>query len=523
MVIATGTGTRLLIRPALAAQEEQERQGERAPFRASPYLPLGHWAYDYLNVLIARGRLTALPPLVQPYRRIEIAEAIQKAEAEGRFSVEESAWVTAIKRDLSDEVVTDLARGSAPQEFRLRPQVGAGFKALSHTHRDPLRPQGDARIFPTFEIALSGDAPVIAGAFRARWDNHYLNDPQFPDGRAIEFRECDPIVDRCAYRVEEAYVELQFRYARLFVGRTYRNWGLPGSEGLLLSDYAYSYDHVAYRLGGERLAVTGVFAPFNDLPGDTARFFSSHRLDWRPRENLVVSAGESVVFGGLNRKLELALVNPVGIWEISGRVGSSDRNALGLVEFWWRARPNLVTYGAFLIDNTSVGTGASSALPQYAFAWGLQVPALAPAVALRADLSVVNALAYRSRVGRFENYTIEGLGLARDKADAVIASVAADWFPLAHLILKPRLDVMWRGADDIRQPFPADAFTGRELLFVGDVETTIRPSVGGRWHAGQGELAWDVGLNVIKDEGNAPRGWRAKGVGRVELRLRKEF
>ncbi|MFQ5845490.1 MAG: hypothetical protein ACE5JG_10945, partial [Planctomycetota bacterium] len=375
--------------------------------------------------------------------------------------------------------------------------------------------------FPTFELALAGEAPVIAGAFRARWDNHYLNDPQFPGGRAIEFRECDPIIDECAYRIEEAYLEVQFPYVRLFFGRTYRNWGLPGLEGFLVSDYAYSYDHVAYRFGGDRLSLTGVFTLPNDFQGDTARYFSSHRLDWQARDNLVFSLGESVVYGGEGRRLDFGLTNPVGIWEISGGRGSGERNAIGLVELWWRPRSSLVTYGAFLVDNTSVGTGATSSLPQWGAALGVQLPAVSPTLALRADLSVVSSLAYRSRVGRVENYTIDGLGLARDKSDAVIASFRADWFARPGLVLRPGVQIMWRGEDDIRSPWPADAFTGHDLLLVGEVETTLRPSLAGRWHTAYGELAWNLGLNLVRDEDNVARDWRTKGVARVEFSLRQ--
>lgn len=328
-------------------------------------------------------------------------------------------------------------------------------------------------------------------------------------------------MDVCAYRIEDAYVELQLPHVALFLGRMRRNWGLPGSEGLLLSDYAYSFDHVAYRFAVGRLAVTGVFAMPNDFRGDTARYFSSHRLEWRARHNLVLAAGESVVYGGAGRRLDLALVNPIGIWEISGSRGSGERNALGLAEAWWRPLANLVGYAAFLVDNTSIRTASRSELPQWAAAAGVQMPAVAERLALRLDLSAVNSLAYRSRVGPVENYAIDGLGLARDKTDAVIASLQADWLAGPGLVLKPGLDVMWRGEDDLRAPWPEDAFTGHDLLLAGVVETTVRPRLGGRWHGGGADLRWDLGLNVVRNAGNAPAGWRARGVGRVQLSFQR--
>ncbi|MEE9207851.1 MAG: hypothetical protein V3U67_05640, partial [Gemmatimonadota bacterium] len=51
-----------LFGPAEArAQESHEHRSERdaaAPFFASAYLPLGHWAYDVLSGWVASGRIT---------------------------------------------------------------------------------------------------------------------------------------------------------------------------------------------------------------------------------------------------------------------------------------------------------------------------------------------------------------------------------------------------------------------------------------------------------------------------------
>ena len=50
-------------------------------------------------------------------------------------------------------------------------------------------------------------------------------------------------------RVQEGYLEVQTRYASVFFGRMYRNWGLGSIDGLLVSDYAYSYDHIGTSVG----------------------------------------------------------------------------------------------------------------------------------------------------------------------------------------------------------------------------------------------------------------------------------
>ena len=500
--------------------------------QGSVYLTLDHWAYGYIDVLIARGTLKNLSPLIQPYRRIDVARALREAEAERELTLAEEEWLELLEREFQQELIL-LAEGS--NDFRFSAELIGGMKALTHTHRDPLRPEGDESLFVTGEIAFYGEAPALAAALWGRWDNHYLNDPQFPNQRAIEFRACDPVFDVCAYRIEEAYAELQLPYARLFFGRMYRNWGLPGNDGLQLSSYSYSYDHIGYRFGSERISMTGLFTPFNDFPGDTARYFSAHRFDWMIRDNLMVTLGESVVYGGENRRIDFSLTNPFGIWEISGSSGNNERNSLGFFELWWRPFSALVTYGALLIDNTSVGdedVGKTSGLNQYAVAGGVQLPGLTPSVGLRLDFNVVSALAYRSRVAFYEYYTFDNLGLSRDVTDAIILDLEADWFARRGLVLKPGLEIMWRGEDDLRDPFPEDAFTGRDPLLVGLVETTVRPVIGGRWTYPRSDmpwkgltldLRWDLGLNFVKNKDNQPADWDAEAVGSIVLDIRQAF
>ncbi len=193
---------------------------------------------------------------------------------------------------------------------------------------------------------------------------------------------------------------------------------------------------------------------------------------------------------------------------------------------WWRIYDDVVTYGAFLVDNTSVGDeeqGKESGFNQYAAAFSLQLPSLGSKLSLRGDFSVVSSLAYRSRIGFLEYYALDNIGLAQDRTDAILVSVQADWLPRPRLVLKPRLDLLWKGEDDITDPWPPDGLTGHDRLLVGTIERTLRPSVGGRWFSDWAELRWDLGLNFVKNEDNVERDWCVKGVGRVELELRRRF
>jgi hypothetical protein len=513
----------LILADPTAGSAQQSSQDEPVEtgraFQSSPYLTLDSWIYDYVDLLVARGRLTGLMPLVRPYRRLDVARAILEAEGAGRLSAVELEWAGDIKLELEHEVGS---LSGAADVLTIKGRVALGLEGVSQEHRDLLRPEGDAHLFPTFDFELRGDAPALAGAFRLHWTNQYLNDPQFPNRSALQFRACDPFVDQCAYRVEEAYVEVQIPYVRVFFGRLYRNWGLPRLDGLLVSNYAYSYDHLGYRFGSDRIALTGMYAPFNDFSGDTARHFASHRLDWQLRHNLVLSLGESVVYGGPNRRIAFNLINPVGIWEIMGNPNGGDRNALGTLEAWWRPWDNLVTYGAFLIDNTSVGDeeqGKKTGFNQYAAELGVQIPMLGPNLGLRADFTVVSSLAYRSRVDFFEYYAVGqagfGIGLAQDKTDMILVHLLADWFVRPRLLIKPGLQLIWKGEDNITDPWPDDAFVGHPALLVGVVEKQIRPYLGGRWHSRYADVRWDLGLALFNDKDHLPSDWTVDFVGSV--------
>lgn len=510
----------ILVGSGAELSAQMTRSGEMA-LNGSPYLSLGHWAYDYVNVLVSRGRLPGLQPLVQPYRRIDITRAVLRAERREDLTQAEQEWIAELRDELGFEV--RLLEGERDQGLRFAGEFAAGGKAISQKHRDHLRPEGDAAAYLLLDLFLVGDAPLVAGAFRMRWDNHLLNDPQFPNGDVVEFRQCDPI-EQCAYRVDEGYVELQVPYVRLFFGRMVRNWGLAGVSGLMVSDYSYSYDQLGYRFGSSKISLTGFLALPNDFLGDTVRYFTVHRLDWQIHDDLTLALSESSLWGGPGARFDLALINPVGIWEVSGSAAQRDRNTNGSIELWWRPRNSLALYGGLLVDNTRFGDpGFKTGLTQWGSVIGVQLPALASTLSARADLSVINSLAYRSRVDPYESYTLNGISYGHDKTGAIVLSLKGDWFVRGGLVLKPRLDLMWKGDADVTDPWPADAFTTYPGILPGLAETTVRPAILGRARWWWADIEWDLGLNMVKNKGNQSAGWDLEGVGRLQVVFRKSL
>jgi hypothetical protein len=67
-----------------------------------------------------------------------VAAAVLEAEANAQLTPQERHWIDAIKRELYREV--ELLERGQPQGIDFGAEAGVGLKAMSHTHRDLLRP-----------------------------------------------------------------------------------------------------------------------------------------------------------------------------------------------------------------------------------------------------------------------------------------------------------------------------------------------------------------------------------------------
>lgn len=518
-----------------ATSLDAQAPGERAPrsagasgFEASPYLPMGHWAYDVLDRWIADGRVDGLSPLTRPWRRMDVARVV-RGLSRSRLDAWEEGWLDRLR----DEFRLELERLSGVSELdgHLRARLAAGGTFRSQSHRDPLRaelsgPFSDATLQEWGSLDVTGAAGPVAGAVRLRRDGQYTEDPQFPDGRVVREQalSLESIgIDELKVRPEDAYLELQTEFARLGFGRMERNWGVPHVHGFVRSDYAYSYEELSWRVGGDRIFLTGTLTQLGDMAGDTTRHLSTHRLEVRPADGLVLAVTEAVIHGGPSRPLDLGFVNPVSIWHLEG----GSRNAAGQVDAWWRPAQGLVLYGSLLADATNAPAGEDPSCCQMGGTVGLELPGLVDAWNLRAQLSSVQSLTYRTAVP-WEEWSVRGLGLGWDKADLHLLTLEGEWMGRPGLTVRPRLDVQALGersdfTGDLRPP--ADQLPDFPRVLVGETELTVRPSINGRWRpAAQGdwglELSWDLGVNVVRDVSHVAGEHRTELVGSVRAVLR---
>lgn len=518
----------LLAAAAAPAPADAQQRRPDAPggdrFHASPYLPLDHWANDILDHWIHTGRVDGLSPLTRPWRRMDVARAIRSV-ADARPRAHERGWLERLREEFRPEL--DRLRGEGDgRSGHLRGRFEAGGRYMSQTHRDPLRPELDGRFsadrtLDRFWFDVDGRAGPVVGGVSVGRDRLLINDAQFPDGRVVE-RNDFLLFDEQAIRFDEAYLEAQSEHASFFFGRMDRNWGLPGMDGFIRSDYPYSYEDVGYRVGTDDISLIGSVTSLTDAAGDTARYLSTHRIEARPADELVLALTEATIHGGPNQSLDLRLVNPISVWQI---VSDVQQNTVGQLDVWWRPTGGLALYGSLNLDATN-SLGSSREIDsccEMGGSLGLELPGLVRGWRFRAQGTALQSLVYRTR-RPWEEWSHRGIGLGWDKVDLYLGTLEAEWVGRPGLVLRPRLDVQVKGEGTFRdrlRPPKEELPTFPEIL-VGEAETTVRPALAGRWRPevlGGGwslDLEWDLGVNVIRDFGHEAGDDRTAFVGELK-------
>jgi hypothetical protein len=528
MALVTLVSISLALFPETLHSQEPGHPDPAAAFRASPYLELGSWEYQILDYWIAAGRLNDLSPYVQPYRRMDVARAIRSLRSEHLRPFEER-WLHELETAFEPELA--ILDGDRTETAYATARVSAGAADWTQTSRDPLRPAihgrfAQNRVLEHVSVDLEAQGGVVAGALRGVRDGIFRNDAQYADGRVVK-KQAFPILNESLLRIEEAYAELQTKYASLFAGRMYRNWGPPHTLGFLLSNYAYSWDQIGYRLGSHKIFLIGEIGSFNDFPGDTTRHFAVHRLEWRARDNLMLSFSESVIQGGPSATFDWRILNPVSLWESTTKNSRAHHNNLAQVDVWWRPVTGLALSGSLVADNSTSLTKTDASCCGIGGTLGIELPGIARGWSLRLQGTALQSLLYRTSYAPWERYLIDGIGLGWDKADLRLGTIEASWFGVGGLVLKPRLEIQQRGESDMHDftTPPVDSLPGYPRIIVGQAETTIRPALAGLWHQDLGsgwavDLDWDVGVDLIRNFQHVKGDNVAAPVGMVRMLLR---
>jgi len=365
----------------------------------------------------------------------------------------------------------------------------------------------------SLRMVLAG-GPVV-GAVRTILDNRLNVDPEFA-GRKDR---------KVAARNEDGYVSGQWKYGELAFGRVGRNWGPPALYGLMLGNYAYTYDHLYGRIGTDKVNWSSVVTRLEDSvpPAGPSiqRFFSIHRIAIRVK-NWELAGSESYLYAGPGRSFEPSLVNPLNIYALSWRNERQEGN-LGLgVETALRLDRIGNFSGQLFVDDLQVDKSCDPACKQpssYAFSFAADGLPLGGDQRWFASYVRVSNLAYRNK-NPSENYTSFAISLGQSSSDYDEFRAGVDLALVPRAPLKVYVAHRRQGEGNYNIPFPQPAdYATTPGIFDGVVMGVTRLAVSGVGRFGDFELGGDLGFNHNTNDGHQSGVSRTSFEGRVKVAI----
>jgi hypothetical protein len=462
-----------------------------AAAQASAYVPLDDIAYTYVDALMARGLFRELSALERPFTEGAVRTAIDSARAHEPGPVL-SSYLDALYGAVEKYAVRPGNSDTlAAQTFRARGTVDLYVTAQTSGRRELMLADSsnDARPGGSIRLVMAG-GPVV-GFSRAIIDTRLNVDPEFAGRKDRKLNA----------RTEDGYVGGQWKYGELSLGRVGRNWGPPTLYGLMLGNYAYTYDHLYGRIGTDRIHWSTVITRLNDsvVTGGPAieRYFSIHRLavQWK---NLELAGTESYVYAGAGRGFEPSLVNPLNVYALSWR-GENQEGNLGLGgEFALRTDRIGTFAGQLFIDDLQIDHSCNPNCKQpSSYALTLTAEGLPLTADQRwfASYTRVTNLAYNNK-NPSEKYEVFGVGLGRGFSDYDELKAGLDLALLPRTPLRLYAAHRRQGEGGYNVPFPLPIDYGTTPgIFSGVVMGVTRLGVSGATKWRDFEVGGDVGVN----------------------------
>jgi len=461
--------------------------------QSGPVLPLDDPALWNYNALLARGHLTGFDSGVFP-----VLEASYFTQL-GDLSTSNIRLATIVERSKS-RLFSDSASTTRNYGIRVRP----GITLASQESANFLRPEM-SRTAAIYSM-VGYESWFTAGKFTAAWgmrhDRYYDRDPEGLD-----------TAHRWFIRPENAYLSYSGTYARIFLGRVRQHWGGYSQPGLVLSDNPRPMDHLAFRIGTDRLNVQTSLSELDSMTGDkrftgTAgddsvssgserRYLAVHKLTFSKPGAWSLGLMHSVLYSGESSGLSLKFMNPfnLALLSVDEKPKNDENNGL-LGAFFQFQRPSTVIQGQIALDDLDILNGKEPA------------SIAATLFVYRADFmrhtdlmvggSLVTARTYNADQPEGK-YLYLRRGIATQYSDYASGYIAAPMMMGRGVVVTPRLDVLFQGEADIRAPFPDhDAVP---VLFDGIVERTVRPSIESRaLLTGSLDLALQAGISLVQNE-----------------------
>lgn len=472
--------------------------------QASPYLSLDDPRLVLFDHLVARGEVRDPNPFIRPFRQAEM-DAVLAAAATSAPS--------------SRAIVTRLRSGTPAGRGAWTVAALGGGQAYSRARRDLLHPAGAGGVRPYGELRGSVTTGPVAGAVRGLWEPRLEDDPDWTDATSGAPRTAE-------FRLADTYVAAGPEWGRVMYGVLDRNWGPAPTSGIPIGHDGYAPALLAFDVQVGRVTATTMGGPLRPVADpvtvDVQRRFTARRLDLRLGDNTHLGFWESGISSTGQSGVLATVADPFRPLLLERVFGGSedDRNLLLGVDFSLRAGPGLLIEGQAALDDAgSDGELDDAKRPaRWGGALGLAGP-LGAALSWRGRLTAGSSLLYRTP--RPEEYYSDGaIGLGRNHADNVAATVSIGVPVRSAWLLQPELTWQRQGEGNLQAPFPeGDDLAATPSFFIGTPSTLWRAGASFAGQEGPVSLLGFAGVQHQLNADHVPGQTRTRLEARIQATM----
>ena len=325
----------------------------------SETIPTDYWVYSIIEELKVRGYFRELPQGYKPYSRIEVAKQIVKENTKITNDFEKGLFKM-LEEEFGDEINFLHAQEQSNSSNLLKDSDDFKFKTgvtlFEYAWRDGysnrlLRFRGRAKF-----VLYYGDKFTLYN--NSLMDQNLLDDTTYTGRRWLGF---------FAGYTEQGYLKLNVEPLSIKLGRDYIKWGYGRGGNLLISDYAIPYDILQVDLFSRRIKYSWFVSQLDDRIPDSSRvleirsdtletlkarrYLSASRFEINLWNKLYLGFGQSILYGGNRRSIDLTLSNPFAfLYEFQVNDGK-ESNIFFYADLTYYPARNLNFHAEFLIDD----------------------------------------------------------------------------------------------------------------------------------------------------------------------------
>lgn len=329
----------------------------------SQYLPLGHWAYRFLERMQAKGMIHGMHFGIRPFARDQVGQWIISIDSlvlknPSCLSDVEKQYFDRLKGEFWDELA--LSSISIPS-YEKEPHFYSwrGPSGIFHTDvvigsqttfRTPESPKAEREIY----------APYYGGIFRGNlWNIGFFSDTRiFSEWGTRKYiqnyrvsegypRNAEKDSSRATWDVSNSYLTFSYKGFHFQYGRDAIQWGTFPHSGLMFSGLAPAMDLLKLEF---RVRSSQFIWFHGELRSDYShKWVSGHKFGFTPFRGIDFGFQESVIYA--KRGIELAYVNPLLPFKVAEHtLGDRDNVVFGWDVNIYRFSP-FRWYGEMFVDD----------------------------------------------------------------------------------------------------------------------------------------------------------------------------